>query len=124
MKTVMAIAVGGAMGAVSRHYFAAFVMRLVGGNFPFGIMLSNILGSLLMGAMVSFAAHRLNLSMEMRSFITVGFLGAFTTFSTFSMHAVMLFERGNLYQAAAYILGSVTLGIVGFVLGMQLGKLI
>lgn len=126
MNTVIAIAAGGALGAVSRHYFAGFIMRLAGGvgGFPVGIFTANVLGSLLMGVIVSMAAVRLNLTPEARSFLTVGFLGAFTTFSTFSMEAVMLFERGQMLQAGLYVFGSVALGIFGFLAGLQIGKLI
>lgn len=124
MKMILAIAAGGAFGAVSRHYFAAFIMRLAGGSFPLGIMVTNIVGSLCMGLVVALLAHRMSLPTEMKSFLTVGFLGAFTTFSTFSMEAVMLCERGAYAQAALYIGGSVLLGILGFISGLQLGKMV
>lgn len=128
MKLLFAIAAGGALGAVSRHYVAASVMRVTGSGtiagFPIGIMTVNIVGSLLMGVIVSLLAMRLNLTPEMKSFLTVGFLGAFTTFSTFSMEAVMLFERGQMLQAAGYVLGSVLFGIAGFVVGIQIGKIL
>ncbi|WND01574.1 fluoride efflux transporter CrcB [Temperatibacter marinus] len=124
MKLILAIGLGGALGAVSRHYFAAAVMRLFGGQFPFGIMITNILGSFLMGVLISVLAGKFSLSSEWRHFITVGFLGAFTTFSTFSMEAVMLLERGALWTAALYIVGSVVLAIIGLILGMQIGKIL
>lgn len=124
MNMVVAIALGGAFGAVSRHYVAGAIFKAFGHGFPIGIMAVNIIGSLLMGVMVIAFALKFESSPELRGFLTVGFLGAFTTFSTFSMEAVMLFERGQTFQAAGYILGSVLFGIVGLLVGMWFGKIV
>ena len=124
MKIVMAIAFGGAAGAVSRHYLANWIMNLTSSDFPYGILVANILGSLLMGVLVTLFALKIQVSPEMKALLTVGFLGAFTTFSTYSMQTVMLVERGAYMDAALYMAGSVVLGIAGFVAGMQIGKLV
>ncbi|MEQ8348309.1 MAG: fluoride efflux transporter CrcB [Sneathiellaceae bacterium] len=120
----VAIAVGGAAGALARHYLAFAVMRLqeqvIGGQFPAGIFIVNILGSFLMGLLVGGLAERLGLGLSARAALQVGFLGAFTTFSTFSLDTVLLWERGDHLQAAGYVIGSVALAVLGLVAGLRL----
>lgn len=122
MQTIFAIALGGAFGAVGRHYLAGAITRSFGDGFPFGIFVVNVLGSFLMGLCITLLAAKFETSPDLRAFLTVGFLGAFTTFSTFSMEVVMLFERGEWTSAVLYAGGSVLLGVVGLVLGMTMGK--
>ena len=124
MKMIMAIALGGALGAVSRHFVAGAIFRVFGPGFPWGIMSVNIIGSFFMGVLVEAFALKFDPTPELRGFLTVGLLGAFTTFSTFSLETVLLFERGHLLQAAGYITGSVALGVFGLVAGMWLGKIV
>lgn len=116
----MAIAVGGAIGAVARHYASGQVMRLVGMGFPFGTLLVNVVGSFAMGALVEVMALRWSIGPELRGFLTVGVLGAFTTFSTFSLDFVVLTERGQLGLAVLYAVVSVTLSVAGLFAGMHL----
>lgn len=120
MKLVLAIALGGALGAVGRHYVAGQVARLAGGGFPWGTMTVNVLGSFVMGALIAAMAFRWSLGQEWRAFLTVGVLGAFTTFSTFSLDVALLVERNDLAAAAAYIVGSVALSIAGLFAGLAL----
>ena len=116
----MAIAVGGAIGAVARHYASGQVMRLVGMGFPFGTLLVNVVGSFAMGALVEVMALRWSVGPELRGFLTVGVLGAFTTFSTFSLDFVVLTERGQLGLAVLYAVVSVALSVAGLFVGMHL----
>ena len=118
MKLILAIAAGGALGAVGRHYVSASVMRLVGAGFPWGTLTVNILGSFLMGVLIELMAQRLNIGLEMRAFLTVGFLGAFTTFSTFSLDFATLFERGAGMAALGYAALSVVLAIAALFAGL------
>jgi len=120
VKLVMAIAVGGAIGAVARHYASGQVMRLVGMGFPFGTLLVNVVGSFAMGALVEVMALRWSVGPELRGFLTVGVLGAFTTFSTFSLDFVVLTERGQLGLAVLYAVVSVALSVAGLFAGMHL----
>ena len=120
---IVAIAAGGALGAVSRHILGAAIMRAVGASFPYGTLAVNVLGCFLMGLLVSLLTYRLQLSMEWRGFLTVGLLGGFTTFSTFSLEGVLLFERGEHVAAAGYLAASVALGIGAVLAGMLLGKM-
>ena len=119
MKTMIAIAAGGALGALARHFFAARVMRWTGGDFPWGIFAANVLGAILMGVLIH-ALTRLPEPMPaLRAFLAVGVLGAFTTFSTYSLDIVLLIERGQIGAATSYALGSVVLSVAGLFGGMM-----
>jgi CrcB protein len=120
MKMILAVAAGGAFGAIARYYAAGYVGRLIGADFPFGTLTVNVVGSFLMGVLVEVSALAWSPSPELRAMIAVGFLGAFTTFSTFSLDAVLLFERGQGLPAAAYVLFSVVLSIGAFFLALYL----
>ena len=122
MKLILAIAAGGALGAVARHQVSAKVMHLVGSGFPWGTVFVNVLGSFLMGVLIEMMAQRMNIGMELRAFLTVGFLGAFTTFSTFSLNFVTLFERGAGMAALGYALISVVLAISALFAGLALTR--
>ncbi|MCR9222211.1 MAG: fluoride efflux transporter CrcB [Alphaproteobacteria bacterium] len=124
MTMLIAIALGGALGALGRHFLAGWVMGAVGGGFPWGIVAVNVLGSFLMGALIEVFARWGAPFAEARAFLAVGLLGGFTTFSTFSLDTVLLIERGQLVQAAGYVGGSVVLAVGGLYLGMALVRLI
>ena len=119
MKTILAIAAGGAIGAVGRHLLAHQVAGLMGHGFPWGILVCNVLGSFVMGVLVEFMALSWSTSLEMRAFLTVGILGAFTTFSTFSLDVVLLLQRGEMLKAGLYVVASVVCSVLGLMLGLQ-----
>jgi len=116
MKFVLAIALGGATGAVLRHLTAQFVQQTMPGDFPWGILAVNIIGCAIMGALVESFALAWSPSAAMRAFLTVGMLGALTTFSAFSVDVVLMIERGAWAIAGGYIVASVLLS-VGAMLG-------
>jgi fluoride exporter len=118
LQVLLAVALGGALGASGRHLVSRAMVHLLGSGFPWGTLLVNVMGSILMGGLIELAALRLSLSIEMRAFLFVGILGGFTTFSTFALDAVSLYERGSLGPAFFYVLGSVTLAICGLFLGL------
>jgi CrcB protein len=120
MGIILSIAAGGALGAVMRHGAGLLALRLLGPDFPWATMGVNILGSFLMGLCVGLFAHVGQPSHEMKAFITVGVLGGFTTFSTFSLDTVMLWERGDLMAAGGYALGSVVVSIAALMAGLYL----
>jgi CrcB protein len=124
MNLIVAIAAGGAVGALARHYLAAQVMHWTGGGFPWGIMACNVLGSFVMGVLVEVMALKWSVGPELRSFLTVGMLGAFTTFSTFSLDTVLLLERGTPLLAGAYVVASVALSVAGLLAGLQLMRVV
>ena len=117
MGMVLAVGVGGGIGALARYYIVGWI-QAVGSSFPWGIFVVNITGGLLMGMIVEASALKLNLSPELRSFLTVGILGGYTTFSTFSLDSVLLLQKGEYAQAAVYVIGSVVLSILALVAGL------
>src|SRR5882672_7223407 len=119
MGTIFAVGVGGGLGALARHYIAGWVQP-AGASFDWGIFAVNISGGLLMGMIVEASALRLNLSPDLRAFLTVGILGGYTTFSTFSLDSALLLQRGEYLQAAAYMIGSVVLSILALFVGLWL----
>ena len=122
LKTLLLIAAGGAIGAVMRFLTQATVYEIAGRGFPYGTLTVNVLGSFLMGLLSIFLVEKFNLSAEWHLAILVGVLGSFTTFSTFSIETLVLFEQGDLFKAMSNILLSVTLCIVSVWVGAYLAK--
>lgn len=122
MLQVLAIAGGGALGAVMRFMVSSGVYRVFGKDFPYGTLTVNVVGSFFMGLCFILMIERNLLSMEWRSVIMVGFLGAFTTFSTFSMETLTLLESGELSKALLNILLSVSLCLVATWVGLTIGR--
>lgn len=124
MQMILAIAVGGALGALARHFVAGGITRFLGIGFPYGTFTVNMLGSLLMGVLITGFALKFESSQELRAFLTVGLLGSFTTFSTFSLEGALLIQRGDWGLAALYTVGSLVVGVVFLFAGMWLGKVV
>jgi len=124
MTILLAVAAGGAVGAVSRYLTSAVVSRAFGAGFPYGTFAVNILGSLIMGFVLVRLATSFEASPSLKALITAGFLGSFTTFSTFSMDSFALIQSGAFGAAAAYILLSVGIGLASFWAGALLGQAI
>ncbi|MGV2050848.1 fluoride efflux transporter CrcB [Agrobacterium salinitolerans] len=122
MINIALVAAGGAIGSVFRYLVGVLCMRLAGPNFPWGTLAVNVAGSFLIGLLVELVARRLNASMEMRLFLVTGVLGGFTTFSSFSLDAVSLFERGTLGLSAVYVLASLVVSIAAVFAGLALGR--
>ena len=122
MKQILAIALGGAMGALLRYWTSTGIYSLVGRAFPYGTLVVNVAGSLLMGFLYVLLVERLALGVEWRAALLIGVLGAFTTFSTFSMETFALFEDGEHMKAMMNILLSVSLGLVAVWLGVVTGR--
>lgn len=110
--------VGGGIGAALRHWFNGVAAALWGTGYPWGTLFINVSGSLLMGAVVEFAASRSGLPPQLRLFIATGILGGYTTFSTFSLEIGLLHARGETLAALAYAAASVVLGVAGFFAGV------
>ena len=116
---LLAIAGGGALGSLLRFFVASAIQRPTM-TFPLGIMIVNITGGLIMGIIVEASALKLQLSPELRAFLTVGILGGYTTFSTFSLDSALLIQRGEYVSAATYIIGSTALSILALFTGLWL----
>ncbi len=115
---------GGGLGAALRHGVNLAAARVVGGGFPFGTMAINVLGSFMMGLLVEYFALRRGLPQHWRLFLTTGMLGGFTTFSAFSLEAALLYERGAIASAAAYVGGSVVLAIAALFAGLAIVRML
>ena len=123
MGTVFAVGVGGGLGALLRYYVASLVQP-AGYLFNWGILFVNISGGFVMGLIVEASALKFNLSPDLRAFLTVGILGGYTTFSTFSLDSALLLQRGEYLQAAGYAVGSVVLSILALFAGLWAVRLI
>jgi CrcB protein len=122
VNTFVAVAVGGALGAVSRYSFGLVAFALIGNRFPWATLGVNVVGSFLIGLAAVLIGERSVDGELWRPLIIVGFLGAFTTFSAFSLDTLLLLQQGNYNTALAYMLGSVALCLGGTISGMQLAK--
>jgi len=124
VKALLLVMIGGSLGAGLRYGFGLAASKIFGLGFPWGTMLCNLTGSLLMGALVGATAMGLigdsKEAEQIRLLIGVGVLGGFTTFSSFSLEAISLWQRGETIQFAVYIFLSVALGFTGFVIGEKL----
>jgi CrcB protein len=119
MYSFLLVGAGGAIGAMARFGFASLIGRLWPMGFPLATLLINIFGSAAMGIFIGLMARWLPAwQSEARLFFAVGVLGGFTTFSTFSLDAIVLIERGDWIAAGAYVLLSVVLCLIGLYLGL------
>jgi CrcB protein len=122
MKYLLFIALGGASGAVSRYLLSNWVHTLWEGRLPFGTLAVNMLGSFAIGIVYVLLVERQFIHADWRGVLMVGFLGAFTTFSTFSLETITLFEAGHAVQAAVYMVGSAVVCVVMAGLAIQLTR--
>ncbi|OYW58546.1 MAG: protein CrcB [Bosea sp. 12-68-7] len=122
MTSTLLVFVGAGLGGVLRHGINLVSPRWFGTGFPAGTLLINILGSALMGLIAGWLAFKTEAgwSQHARLFLTTGILGGFTTFSAFSLDAVLLWERGESGLAVAYVLGSVILSLAALLAGLAL----
>lgn len=122
MYTYLAIAFGGAAGAMTRYWLNTLIQGYNRGPFPYGTFTVNVLGSFLIGVFFVILAERVQLDSQWRPVVIVGFLGAMTTFSAFSLESLLLFEQGLYNTALLYILGSVVVCLLAALLGLQLTR--
>ena len=124
MRTFWAVAIGAALGGVARYYLASAIQHRVGPTFPWGTLVINVSGSLLLGVLMRYALATPSVSAELRAFLTTGFCGGYTTFSTYSYETATLLEDGQYTRAGSYAFASVVLALVatfaGFILAREL----
>jgi fluoride exporter len=120
--TLVGIAVGGAAGAVARYLVDTWVTERTGGAFPWGTLLINLSGAFILGLLATLAIERSVLPSSIRPPLMIGFLGAYTTFSTWMLESWRLAEQGAWVGAAFDIVGSVVLGIIAVGAGIALGR--
>jgi CrcB protein len=112
------VALGSAVGGASRFALSTFVQQRASSAFPFGTLIVNITGSLILGFILRYALASPSVSAEVRALLTTGFCGGYTTFSTFSYESIALIEDGDYRRAAIYIVLSVVLSLVATFLGI------
>ncbi|WP_298404245.1 fluoride efflux transporter CrcB [uncultured Chloroflexus sp.] len=122
MNNVLAIALGAAIGANLRYGIGLWAAQRFGTAWPYGTLIINLLGCLLIGVLLTLTANRLTLSEPVRLMLVTGLLGGFTTFSTFGYESFTLFNAGNWLAALGYVGGSVVGGLIAVVVGVGLGR--
>jgi fluoride exporter len=118
VKVFWAVAIGAALGGVARFYLADIIQHRAGIDFPAGTLVVNITGSFLIGFFLRYALQSAVIGPEMRLFLTTGFCGGYTTFSTFSYETITLLQDGEYSRASVYVGTSVALALVATVLGI------
>ena len=119
---ILYLGIFGGMGCVARYMVSGWVYTLAGKSLPYGTLTVNVIGSLLLGLIMEGSLRSTLLSPELRFGLTVGFMGGFTTFSTFSYETVRLLEEGSMVAAGANILLNVTVCIVAALVGIYLAR--
>ncbi len=118
------VGAGGFLGANARYWLGGWVAQRYGTDFPWGTLAINVSGSLVLGAVMTLLTDRYVLPPAVRWFVPIGFLGAYTTFSTFEYETLLLAETASLARALANVVASVVLGFVAIWLGARLARLI
>lgn len=122
MDKIIWISTGAILGANARYWLGYWISQKTSNDFPVGTLIINLLGSLLIGFCVTFLTDRLLMDLRWKLILIVGFLGAFTTFSTFSYDNYLLITKGALFAGLVNILGSVFLGVIAVGVGVFLAK--
>ncbi|PZP38910.1 MAG: fluoride efflux transporter CrcB [Pseudomonas fluorescens] len=121
MSNILLVFVGGGLGSIARYLMGLAATRIFGVAFPYGTLSVNVLGGLLMGLFIGWMSTR-NAHPTLQLFFATGILGGFTTFSSFTLEAVLLWQRNEPLLAAAYIAASVILAITALCLGLYLSR--
>lgn len=116
------IGLGGFLGANARYLVQQWAAQWWGADFPYGTLLANVSGSFVIAFFLTLATGRLAVSPELRLFVAVGFLGGFTTFSSFSLETFRLVEQSGWWTAGLYFTGNTVLGLIGVVIGVALAQ--
>ena len=122
MKAYLVVLLGAGIGGALRHGVNVAALRLFGTGFPWGTLTVNVVGSLVMGLLAGYFAFRNDPGELWRLFLTTGILGGFTTFSAFSLDAMLLYERGEIAMMAIYLAASVGISIGALFAGLILAR--
>ena len=122
MLEVLFVALGGAIGSAARYLVGGWFAARFGAAFPYGTFVVNVTGSFIVGLFLAYAQERVSLSPYWRLFIAVGFVGGYTTFSTFEYESIRLLQDGEMLLATVYLIGSVVAGGVAAIAGIALGS--
>ena len=119
----LAVALGGALGSMARYALSTWIFQVSSHKFPYATLTVNVLGSFVMGILFVVIVERAALPQEMRSLLMIGFIGAVTTFSTFSLDALGLWQNGHLFMALIYTLATVILCLIAISSAIWLTRL-
>ncbi len=111
MYLILAIALGGGIGSVARHYAISAAINIWGSDFPYGTLIVNVIGSFIIGALMETMAQKWQVTQEVRAFLITGILGGFTTFSAFSFDVLKLVDTNHFLPALLYVFLSVGLSL-------------
>jgi CrcB protein len=120
----LVVGVGGFLGANSRYLVANWAAARIGATFPYGTLIINVTGSFVIGLFLTIVTERVVAPPSLRLFFATGFLGAYTTFSTFTYESLTLLQTGDYLAGATNLLGSLTLGVLAVTLGVLLGRVL
>lgn len=123
MRTLIGVAVGGAAGALARYALDGFISRRAG-VFPWGTLVVNVTGAFVLGLLFTLMTEHFRTAPWLRTTMLVGFLGAYTTFSTLSLESFRLIEDGSYWIAGANLFGSITAGVLAVYGGVMIGRVI
>ena len=124
MSRFIFIAVGAALGANARYLVGSWAGQRFGASFPYGTLLVNISGSLLLGFLLTLGTERLSISPELRLMLAVGFLGSYTTFSSYTVESINLLGSSGLSSAILNIIGNNLIGLLCALAGAQLARML
>ena len=124
MNLIIAIFLGGGCGALSRYLIIDQINKISSNSFPYGTTLVNVLGAFLIGIIYYLLISKIIINEQLKVFITIGFLGGFTTFSSFNLDFFKLIESGSIFLAILYALASFLITIVAFYIGYSLTKVL
>ncbi len=121
---ILLVALGGALGSVARYLVGGWIADWMGTTFPYGTFAINLTASFIIGFFLAFAQDRAGLSPYWRLFIAVGFVGGYSTFSTYEYESIRLLQDGEFLLGAVYLVGSMTAGAIAAIGGITVGSLI
>jgi CrcB protein len=119
----LAIAIGGALGSVARYGLSTWIFDITNHKFPYATLLVNVAGSFIMGILFVVIVEKAAMSDEMKSLLMIGFIGAFTTFSAFSLDALSLWQNGHVLMSLIYVFATVILCLVAISAAIWLARL-
>ncbi len=123
MTDLFCIGAGGFLGAISRYLVSSWIYRLAGSSFPYGTLFVNVAGSFILCAFLPLSLHAFNVAPELRAAVTVGFCGAFTTFSTFSFETISMLQEGSAFSALLNVGYNIILCLAAGWLGFVVSRL-